>query len=218
MGRTQRRVHAVLGWIVVLMMVTASFGAVASTAQDATPVAGELSITKEACGTADGEAVDLYTLTNANGMVVKIMTYGGIIHRSGCPTATATWPTSPSASTTLDDYLAGHPYFGSITGRYANRIALGKFTLEGTEVHPGDQQRPQHPARRREGLRQVRLGGRGGRRARTASASSSAGPARTGEEGYPGTLAVEVTYTLTNDNEIADRLPRDDRRGRRSST
>ena len=62
-------------------------------AQDATPMAGQARITSEAWGEADGEEVPLYTLTNANGMEVKITNYGGIITSSSCPTATATWTT-----------------------------------------------------------------------------------------------------------------------------
>ncbi len=102
----------------------------------------------------------------------------------------------------LDGYLAGHPFFGCITGRYANRIAKGKFTLDGKDVHARQEQRRKPPARRQARASTRSCG-------RPSASSGSDGPtvrlSRTspdGEEGYPGNLAVTVTYTLTNDNEL----------------
>jgi aldose 1-epimerase len=158
-------------------------------------------ITSEPFGEVEGEAVELYTLTNANGVEVKIMTYGGILQSIKVPDRDGNLANVTLNKATLDDYLAGHPYFGCITGRYANRIARGTFTLDGqmyrlalnngentlhggevgfdkviweaTEVTDGD--------------------GVGLMLSRTSP---------DGEEGYPGALTVDVTYTLTDDNEI----------------
>ena len=125
-------------------------------------------------------------LTNANGMDVKIITYGGIIHRSWCPTATAAWPTSRSGSTTSIEYVHGHPYFGCIAGRYANRIAGGTFTLDGETYQLATNNGPNTPPRRRHGFDKS-----SGRRRRSTSGDGvGVRLSRTspdGEEGYPGT-------------------------------
>src|SRR5215217_2819960 len=97
----------------------------------ATPAGGASGITKEPFGTAYEEAVDRYTITNANGMEVKILTYGGIVQSITVPDRDGNPGNVVLGFATLDEYVAGNPYFGCITGRYANRIALGKFTLEG---------------------------------------------------------------------------------------
>lgn len=164
-------------------------------------MAGELSITKEAWGTADGEAVDLYTLTNANGMVVKITTYGGIITEVWVPDAEGKMGNVTLGFASLDGYLAGHPYFGTITGRYANRIAGGKFTVAGAEYTLAQNNGPNSLHGGEKGFDKFVWA------AETIEADDSVGLTlrRTSpdmEEGYPGTLDVEVTYTLTNDNEI----------------
>src|SRR5256885_3087107 len=81
------------------------------------------SITKSDFGkTKDGEPVELYTLTNGK-MVVKIMTYGGIITEVHAPGRDGKQADVVLGFDSLDKYLAGHPFFGAIAGRYANRIA-----------------------------------------------------------------------------------------------
>jgi len=81
--------------------------------------------------TADGIPVDEYTLTNAYHMEVKIITYGGIITSVKVPDRKGQFANVVLGFDNLQDYEAKSPYFGCITGRYANRIAEGKFTLDG---------------------------------------------------------------------------------------
>ena len=110
----------------------------------------------------------------------------------------------------LADYVAKSPYFGCITGRYANRIALGKFTLDGVTYQLPINNAAEQPARRHRRLRQARLGG-----------DADPGPRRVGLEldvhqpgrrpGLPGHAQAEVTYTLTRQQRDPDRLPGDDR-------
>ena len=83
--------------------------------------------------TAEGTAVDQYTLTNAHGMKAKIMTYGGIVTELHVPDRDGKLGDVVLGFDSLHGYLAGHPHFGALVGRYANRIAKGKFTLDGRE-------------------------------------------------------------------------------------
>jgi aldose 1-epimerase len=173
----------------------------AVSAQNATPspVAG-LTVTPFGT-TEDGEAVDLYTLSNANGMVVTIMTYGGIVQSVQVPDRDGNIENVTLGFDNLDRYLEGHPYFGCITGRYANRIARGTFTLDGVmyRLPLNNGENSLH-------------GGEVGFDKFVWDATDVSGPdgpavklSRTspdGEEGYPGNLTVEVTYTLTNNNEL----------------
>ena len=188
--------------IAAFALISSSLGALTTAAQDASPVAGTgPGITQEPFGTADGEAVDLYTLTNANGMVVKIMTYGGIIQSIEVPDRDGNLGNVTLGFKTLDEYIAGSPYFGCITGRYANRIANGTFTLEGetyqlainndpNSLHGGDKGFDKYVWAAEE------VTGGDGVGLKLSRVSPD------GEEGYPGALTVEVTYTLTDADEI----------------
>src|SRR3990172_3761256 len=101
-------------------------------APDPTAALGGGTIHKEYYGTtADGKDVYEYTLTNHKMMEVKIITYGGIITSIKAPGRHHQWANVALGFDNLDDYVAKNPYFGCITGRYANRIAKGVFTLDG---------------------------------------------------------------------------------------
>ena len=165
--------------------------------------------------TKGGEAVELYTLTNAKGhKVVDHDATAASSCRSRCPTRAARSATSCSASTRSTATSATHPFFGAVVGRYGNRIGGAQFTLDGKTYTLAEQRRRQHAARRARRASTSRLEGRAGRaHASGADASSLTHVSPDGEEGFPGTLTATVTYTLTDDNELQHRLPRDDRQG-----
>ena len=170
-------------------------------AQDATPVAGAAGISSEAWGEADGEAVTLFTLTNANGMEVKLTNYGGIVTSVAVPDRDGNSENVTLGFDTLDAYLEGHPYFGTITGRYANRIARGTFDIEGEDFYLAVNNPPNTLHGGEKGFDKVvwaaeEVSGAGEVGVKLSRVSPDM------EEGYPGNLAVEVTYTLTDDDEI----------------
>lgn len=158
-------------------------------------------VTKESWGTADGKPVDLYTLTNERGMVVKITNYGAMVTEIHAPDRKGKLDDVALGFKTLDAYLKGHPYFGVTTGRVANRIAKGKFTLDGQTYQLAVNNGPNHL---HGGVKAL------DKRVWTyKEAKSDDGPAvgfnylsPDGEEGYPGNLNIAVVFTLTNDNAL----------------
>src|SRR5688572_14874372 len=81
--------------------------------------------------TADGKAVEVYTLTNARGMQVRAITYGAIVQAIRVPDRSGDLADVALGHDSLPGYLSASPYFGAVVGRYANRIARGRFTLDG---------------------------------------------------------------------------------------
>ena len=152
--------------------------------------------------TKEGQPVQLYTLTNKNGLVVKIMTFGGIITETHVPTGTARWPTSCSGSTTSPALRAGHPFFGAIAGRYANRIAKGKFTLDGKEYKLAINNGPNHLHGGNKGFDKLvwKRRARSSRHGRPV-AELTTQPRRRGRLSRQRSTST-VTYTLTDDNEL----------------
>ncbi|GAB4451720.1 MAG: galactose mutarotase [Anaerolineae bacterium] len=151
--------------------------------------------------TTAGVAVDMFTLTNATGMEVKIITYGGIITAIRVPDRYGNMANVALGFNNLHDYEARNPYFGCIVGRFANRIANAAFTLDGKTYTLAANEGPN-----------TLHGGNVGFDKRVWEASetpSDAGVALRlhylspdGEEGYPGNLDVTVVYTLTDSNEL----------------
>lgn len=151
--------------------------------------------------TQSGTPVDLYTLTNDHGVVVKITNYGGIITSIQTPDRNGQFDDIVLGFDTLEEYLGPHPFFGVLVGRYANRIAEGKFTLKGK----------QYTVARNAGGNHLHGGNKGFDKVVWEAETAGVGDevslrltyfSRDGEENYPGNLSVEVTYTLTNNNEL----------------
>src|SRR5580693_4768342 len=148
--------------------------------------------------TEDGQQVDLYTLTNKNGMEARITNYGGTVVSLKVPDRNGTLDDVVLGYDTLDGYATGKAYIGATAGRYANRIAHATFTLDGTTYTLAKNNGDNH------------LHGGFNKRVWTAKdVSSSAGQAleltylsKDGEEGFPGNLPVKVVYTLTDKNEL----------------
>ncbi len=153
-----------------------------------------------------GESVKIFTLTNANGMVAKVTEYGAILDSLTVPDKDGNLADVTHGYDTLEGWLSNTSYFGATVGRFGNRIANGKFTLDGkgyslvTNNDPGGI--PCHLHGGTKGFDKVlwkgeTFEGDGERGVKLTYLSKD------GEEGYPGNLSVEVTYTLTDANELA---------------
>ena len=143
----------------------------------------------------------LYTLTNANGMEVRITNYGGIVTSLLAPDVTGAFADVSLGYPGLEGYFDNNPNFGCLVGRFGNRIAKGRFMLDGQDYTLAVNNGPNHlhggilgfskklwdakPVRREDAV---------GLKLTYVSAD--------GEEGYPGNLRVSVTYLLTNRNEL----------------
>ena len=147
--------------------------------------------------TPEGEDVTLYTLRNAKGMEMTVTNYGGRVVTLKTPDRTGQMADITLGFDSLDGYLKENPFFGALAGRYGNRIAKGRFTLDGVEyklaVNNGEN---------------ALHGGIKGFDKKVWSARQDGQKlemryvSRDGEEGYPGTMTTVVTYTLTDDNEF----------------
>ncbi len=149
----------------------------------------------------DGKAVELYWLTNRNGMEASIMTYGGIVVSLTAPDRDGRYADVVLGFDRLEDYLAGHPYFGALVGRYGNRIAKGKFTLDGKQYTLAVNNGENHLHGGIKGFDKA-VWQAGGAIKKTGVELALAYTSADGEEGYPGNLAVKVVYTLTDSNEL----------------
>jgi aldose 1-epimerase len=202
-GGAQIAGGALLGVGVVLLLVVMALPAAASSTHGRGHQGGGVTISKAPYGAlADGTAIDQYTLANGHGMTVKIITYGGIVTEIDTPDRHGTIADVALGFDNLADYVAKSPYFGAIIGRYGNRIAKGMFTLDGTA----------YTLAVNNGVNALHGGLKGFDKrvwqATVVPAShGSAGlklsyTSVNGEEGYPGTLAVDVTYTLTSQSQL----------------
>ena len=145
--------------------------------------------------------VQLYTLTNRNGLVAKVSNYGAIVTELHVPDRNGRLADVVLGFETLDGYLAGHPYFGAIVGRVANRIRNAEFALEGARFTLAANDKPHHLHGGRKGWDKVVWNAK--------PVDTAEGPSieltytsRDGEEGYPGTVTAKTVYTLTHNNEL----------------
>jgi len=148
--------------------------------------------------TADGTPVELYVLTNAAGVEVAIATYGGIVVSLKTPDRRGTLADVVLGYETLEGYLKNSPYFGAIVGRYGNRIAQGKFQLNGKTFTLARNDGDNHLHGGKKGFDRVVWKGRELDNTGVELSYLS----KDGEEGYPGNLRVTVVYTLTAAGEL----------------
>ncbi len=145
----------------------------------------------------DGRGVDIFTLTNKNGVEVRIMSYGGIIVSIKVPDKQGRAGDVVLGFDNLEGYLKGHPYFGAIVGRYGNRIGNARFSLNGVEYKLAANNDQNHLHGGLTGFDKVIWAAKIDGNTLELSYLS-----RDGEEGYPGNLSVKVRYTLTDRNEL----------------
>jgi aldose 1-epimerase len=150
---------------------------------------------------ADGREVDVYTLTNRNGVEVKITNYGATVVSLKVPDRKGKLDDVVLGYNTYNGYLGNSPYIGAIVGRYANRIAKGRFTLNGVEYKLAVNNGENHLHGGTLGFDQVLWEAKPSK-ARNGMGLTLSYLSRNGEEGYPGNLSVRVVYTLTNSNDL----------------
>lgn len=163
----------------------------------------KMQVKKESFGRmADGQSVDIYTLTNSHGAEARITNYGGIVVSLKMPDRNGAFDDVVLGFNTLDGYLkAPTVYFGALVGRYGNRIAKGRFTLNGKEYKLATNNNGNHLHGGIRGFDKVLWHAK--------PLTENAGAAlelmylsKDGEEGYPGNLSVRVVYHLTDNNEL----------------
>ena len=183
------------GWFVMLAASTSCAGGGGAQGPAA-------SVTREPFGITDrGEAVSVYTLKNTHGMEVRALNYGGIIVSLNVPDRNGRFDDVVLGYDSLEQYQRASPYFGAIIGRYGNRIARGRFTLDGRTHTLATNNGPNHLHGGVKGFDKVVWD------VAPFAYRDSVGlvfryTSPDGEEGYPGTLRATVTYSLTDGNEL----------------
>ena len=160
----------------------------------------KFNISESSFGTYNSEAITKYTLTNPSGMQVSIINYGGAVTDIITPDRDGIQGNVVLSFDSLSGYLQkGNPYFGALIGRYGNRIANGKFTLDGKQYilagnNNGNSLHGGNKGYDKVVWKSEKLAGD--------SSLQLTYVSKDGEEGYPGNLSVKVIYTLTADNEF----------------
>lgn len=186
--------------VLVLASAVASCGRAPAEAPPAAPAG--TGVERSTFGTLpDGTAVERFTLTNSNGVVVVLSSLGAAIHSLRTPDREGRLADVVLGFETLDQWVANPPFFGVIVGRYANRIAGGRFALDGATYSLATNNAPNHLHGGTRGFDKVvwraePIAEADGEAVRFTYVSAD------GEEGYPGTLTTSVVYTLTSNNEL----------------
>jgi aldose 1-epimerase len=191
----KRIMFAMLAGVATLVMI--SCGAKKEVVEEQTTTSAKMA-SRSFGEMPDGKPVTLYTLTNRNGVEMTVMNYGGIIVSLKVPDKNGKLDDIVLGYDSLAGYIRSNPYFGSLIGRYGNRIAKGKFSLDGVTYTLAVNNIGNHLHGGLKGFDKVYWD--------IVPVDSSSlrltyiSP--DGEEGYPGKLTAEVTYTLTDDNEL----------------
>ncbi|AMY08008.1 Aldose 1-epimerase precursor [Luteitalea pratensis] len=181
---------------------SSSTEASASSSTQAPAPSRTAAMTRSSFGTLPGgQAVEAFTMTNAHGMEVKAITLGGIITSLKVPDKAGQLGDVVLGFDTLEGYLGKSPFFGTIVGRYGNRIGKGTFTIDGTKYTLPINNGENHLHGGPQGFDKANW------KAEPFERGDSVGVVFThtspdGDMGYPGTVQAKVTYTLTNDNTL----------------
>lgn len=171
--------------------------------EQACAAAPKRGVTRAAFGTTrDGKPVEIHTLTNANGVELRAITYGGIITSLKVPDRSGTQGDIVLGLDTIDGYLKDSSFIGALIGRYGNRIAKGQFTLDGKLFTLPTNNGPNHLHGGNKGFDKVMWNAAPGENGEGVSVTFTR-TSPDGEEGYPGNLQVSVRYLVTDNNELA---------------
>lgn len=151
-------------------------------------------------GIVDGQPVQLHTLTNARGMEVSVSEFGATLTSIRVPDVHGLLGEVTLGLHSLEDYVAGNPFLGSTVGRYANRLANGQLTIDGRAIALAQNNNGNHLHGGLRGL-DKRVWKSEAIRTVDASAVRLTYVSPDGEEGYPGTLSVTVTYNLPDESD-----------------
>jgi aldose 1-epimerase len=151
--------------------------------------------------TPDDQPVDLITLRNRNGIEIQVLSYGGIIMSLKTPDRTGAIDDIVLGFDHLKDYVEKSPYFGTLIGRYGNRIAKGKFTLDGQTYTLATNNDANHLHGGIKGWDKVVWGSEMFQNAGGVGVILTY-TSKDGEEGYPGTVKARVTYSLNEQDEL----------------
>ena len=185
-------------WAVVLLGFVLFLGACSTKKEEKT----EIKVTVQKYGIADGKEVNLYTFTNTNGMTAKITNYGAIVQSLTAPDKNGKYEDVTLGYDKLEDYINDKSYFGCIVGRFGNRIAKGKFTLDGKEYTLAANNGPNHLHGGIKGFNKVVWDAEVVVKGKDFGGLKLTYLSKDGEEGYPGNLNCTVIYTLTDQNEL----------------
>jgi aldose 1-epimerase len=214
--RSSRRLRssALVRIVLAAVVVTLATAGLALAATQGTAAKAKLGITKASWGTANGQAVSLYTLTNSNGMKVKITNYGGVVQSIWVPDRNGKSTNVALGFSKLSDYVttfqnppaggSGNTFFGAIIGRYANRIANHSFTLNGTTYNLAGNNGPNNINTLHGGplAYNTKVWTATTQKTKNAVALILEYVDPANYNGFPGNVTNRVTYTLTQKSEL----------------
>lgn len=162
----------------------------------------EATVTTSTFGTLDdGTAVEMFTLTNTKGTTAKVITYGATLTELWVPDRSGKMDDVVLGFDNIKGYVGTHPWFGATVGRVANRIAKGKFTLDGKEYSLEINNPPNNLHSGTKGISHVVWKGEVLKEPHTAAVRLTY-TSPDGDGGFPGSVAITVTYRLTDNNEL----------------
>jgi aldose 1-epimerase len=194
-GTTEFRWVAVLAFLGLAMIPS-------GVRAEGNPPAGEEKMEKKSFGKLpDGTEIEQYTLRSANGATAKVITYGATLTELWMPDKSGKSADVVLGFDNLEGYLGDHPFFGATVGRYGNRIAKGKFSIDGHEYSLFLNNGPNSLHGGKVGFNRKVWKAEPVKIAHGAAVKLSY-VSKDGEEGYPGTLTTAVTYELSDDNAL----------------